>query len=161
MVANIAIIVVSCLLAITLVSNYLLTKSTSNQNPQPASRPSNPSVSSLNLDWNQDKQTLILAISTNCKFCTASAPFYQKLIERRKDTRLVAIFPQSIQEGQDYLKGLGVSVDEVRHTDFTAIGVQGTPTLLLVDSSGAVKNSWLGALSPPQETDVLNAIHLN
>jgi hypothetical protein len=160
MAANVAIIAVSCLLAIALVKNYFLTQPTLNKSPQLTANQglSNPSVSSLDIDWKQEKQTLILAISNSCHFCTASAPFYKRLVEDRKGTRIVAVFPQSTQEGQDYLKQLGVAVDEVRHLDFSAIGVQGTPTLLLVDSAGEIKNSWVGKLSTAQEIDVLNSV---
>lgn len=115
-------------------------------------------MSSLDIDWKQDKQTLILAISSSCHFCSESGAFYKRLVEDRKGTRLIAAFPQPVQEGQDYLKQLGVAVDEVRNLDFSAIGVQGTPTLLLVDSAGVVKNSWVGKLSSEQEIDVLNAV---
>lgn len=61
LIANIAIIVVVCLLGIVLVKNYFL------------ARPSEqalhgPSVSSLGIDWKQDRKTLILAISSDCHF---------------------------------------------------------------------------------------------
>jgi hypothetical protein len=157
---NVAIIVVSCLLATVLIKNYLLAKSTLNQTSQSAAEQplSSLSVSSLDINWKQERQTLMLVISSTCQFCTASAPFYKKLVDR-KDTRLLAVVPQSVQEGQNYLKRLQVQVDEVRQIDFSTIGVQGTPTLLLVDSAGVVKQSWVGQLSPAQESDVLKAVH--
>jgi thioredoxin-related protein len=160
LVANVAIIAVSCLLATVLVKNYLFTKPALNQSTRPTAsqNPANLSVSSLDINWKQDKQTLILAVSSSCHFCSASAPFYKRLFENRKGTRLIAVFPQPVNEGQDYLKQLGVAVDEVRNSDFVAMGVQGTPTLLLVDSAGVLKNSWVGKLSSEQEIDVLNAV---
>lgn len=160
LIANVAIIVVSCLLASVLIKNHLLTKSKLNQTAPAANQPlTNPSVSSLDINWKQDRQTLILAISSSCQFCTSSAPFYKKLVQSRKDTRLVAILPQSVEEGQEYLKRLQVQVDEVRQVELSTIAVQGTPTLLLIDSAGVIKKSWIGQLSPSQESDVLNAIH--
>ena len=84
--ANLAIIVVACLLAIVLVKNYFFAKppqqadKSESQRIQSESQPVNsPSVSSLDIDWKQNKQTLILAISSSCHFCTESAPFYKKL----------------------------------------------------------------------------------
>lgn len=160
LVADVAIIVVSCLLATVLVKNYLFAKPTLNQSTQPTASQNlaNLSVSSLDINWKQDKQTLILAVSSSCHFCSASAPFYKRLVENRKGTRLIAVFPQPVKEGQDYLKQLGVAVDEVRNSDFNDMGVQGTPTLLLVDSAGVLKNFWVGKLSSEQEIDVLNAV---
>jgi hypothetical protein len=66
------------------------------------------------------------------------------------------VLPQEVSQGQTYLGKLGVVVDEVRQSTLGAIGVSGTPTLLLVDNKGAVKQSWLGKLSPDKETEVLS-----
>ena len=65
LVANVAIIVVSCLLATAFVRNYFFTKFTLSQSPQQAgSQPfTNPSVSSLDIVWKQTRPTLVLAIS--------------------------------------------------------------------------------------------------
>ena len=161
LISNVAIIVVSCLLATALIKNHLFTKSTLNQTAPAANQPlTNPSVSSLDVNWKQDRQTLILAISSTCQFCTSSAPFYERLVQSRADTRLVAIVPQSVEEGQKYLKRLQVQVDEVKQVELSSIGVQGTPTLLLIDSAGVIKKSWIGQLSPSQEIEVLNAVSM-
>jgi hypothetical protein len=56
------------------------------------------------------------------------------------------------------LEQLGVSVDEVKQFSLEKIGVSGTPTLLLVDTSGVVKNFWVGKLSPEQEATVLSVL---
>jgi len=103
-------------------------------------------------------QTLILAISSTCHFCSESAPFYKKLAQKRGNIRLVAVLPQPVADGQKYLSKLGVSVDEVRQLPLDKIGVQGTPTLILLDASGIVRNSWVGFLPPEAELDVLNAL---
>ena len=165
LIANVAIIVVACLLATVLVKNYFFTKSSErtntseSQSVQSQSQPVNsPTVSSLDVDWKQNKQTLILAISSSCHFCTESAPFYKKLAQNKGDTRLVALLPQSVEEGKKYLERLGVSVDEVRQSSLDQIGVHGTPSLLLVDSSGVVKNFWVGKLPADKEVTVLDAL---
>jgi thiol-disulfide isomerase/thioredoxin len=158
--ANLAIIVVAFLLATVLVKSYLLTKPAE---PSPRRQADNSpaselSVSSLDIDWKQSKQTLVFALSTECHFCTESAPFYRKLAQNKGDTHLVVVLPQSVEEGRKYLEKLGVSVDEVRQSSLDQIGVHGTPSLLLVDDSGVVKNFWVGRLPPDQETIVLNAL---
>jgi len=167
LIANVAIVVVASLLATVLIKNNLLPKP-----PDPIANRSDGGNQSLkesrikvgeilsieDIHFAGADQTLVLAISSSCQFCSASAPFYKKLVESKKETRLVAVFPQSTQEGQDYLKRLGVAVDEARHLDFNTIGVEGTPTLLLVDSAGVIKSSWVGKLSSRQESEVLNAV---
>jgi hypothetical protein len=115
-------------------------------------------VSSLGIDWKQNGQTLILALSSNCHFCTNSAPFYTKLVQKKGSTRLVAVLPQPEGEGRKYLEKLGVSVDEVRQLSPDRIGVRGTPTLILVDASGGIRSSWVGLLPPNAEMEVLGKL---
>jgi len=152
--ANLAILVVSCLLAVVLVKAYFLNESSKEVT-------STPSVDSLDTTWNQNGQTLVLALSSNCHFCTESAPFYKQLAQSKGNTHLVAVLPQSLADGREYLENLGVSVDEVKQLSLDKIGVSGTPTLLLVDTSGVVKNSWVGKLSPQQEANVLSVLAKN
>ena len=157
--ANLAIIVVACLLATVLVKSYLVAKPADQQVTNLQSpRVAPPIVSSLNINWNQNRQTLILAVSSNCHFCTESAPFYKKLGQNKGDTHLVAVLPQTVEEGRKYLERLGVSVDEVRQLSLDQMGVNGTPTLLLVDASGVVKQFWVGRLPSDQEAVVLDAL---
>ena len=155
-VANIAILVVACLLAIVLVKSYLLSEPRLALGPETESI--KPAVSSLGIDWKANGQTLLLAISSSCRYCTESAPFYRKLAERKANTHLVAVLPQSVEDGRKYLNTLGVSVDEIRQSSLEQIGVRGTPSLVLVDDSGVVKNFWVGRLRPDQETVVLDAL---
>jgi thioredoxin-related protein len=110
-----------------------------------------------NVDW-RNGQTLLLALSTSCHFCTDSAPFYQRLSKDHGDTRLVAVFPQENSEGERYLSNLGVKVDEVEQASFVDLGILGTPTLVLVDSSGKVINKWEGALPPTRESEVIGQL---
>jgi len=63
-----------------------------------------------------------------------------------------------VEEGRKYLERLGVSVDEVRQLSLDQIGVTGTPSLLLVDASGVVKNFWVGRLAPDLEATVMDAL---
>ena len=102
----------------------------------------------------------MLAISSTCHFCSDSAPFYKTLLQNKKDTRVVAVLPQSVEEGKSYLQRLGVSVDEVRQLPLNKIGVHGTPTLILIDTSGSVKNSWVGKLPTEKEADVVKHLQL-
>ena len=60
-----------------------------------------------------------------------------------------------MDEGRKYLEGQGVQVDDVKRATLNAIGVIGTPTLLLVDGKGTVAQIWEGKLQPDQEGGVL------
>ncbi|HEY5839070.1 MAG TPA: hypothetical protein VIT19_08545 [Pyrinomonadaceae bacterium] len=159
--ANIAIILVAILLGVALVRSFLIRP--------PATQPTRPGLSiapgtKLSLtgvDWNGNGKTLILALSTNCRFCTESAPFYQRVVAERTKTgspRLIAVFPQPVAEGQTYLKELGVAVDEVKQVRLDSLGVAGTPMLIMADSQGAVVETWGGKLPGEKETELLNRI---
>jgi thiol-disulfide isomerase/thioredoxin len=159
--ANLAVIITSVLLCTVLVKRYLLPPT--NQavvaaNTAPISAVGSSSrkpsiapgtkISLPGIDWSKTDRTLVLALSTTCHFCTESAPFYQKLQQqKRDDVRLVAFFPQPLQESRNYLDKLGVTVDEVAQGALSSAGVSGTPTLLLIDNQGVVIDSWVGKLS--------------
>lgn len=156
--ANVAIIVIAILLGTVLVKRYVW----------PTRQPSPPPVAQIQpgtkinlpgVDWEKSKQTLVLALSDGCRFCSESGSFYQRLALEKSnsaDVRLIAVLPQEITQGQTYLRKLGVAVDEVRQSTLSAMGVSGTPTLLLIDNTGTVKQSWLGKLPPDKETEVIN-----
>jgi len=163
--ANVTIITVAALLAVVLVKDHILTRKateaaqTVNQPLQSANQISSAAnLSSLDVDWKQNKQTLVLAISSACHFCTDSALFYQKLVQNKKGTKIIAVLPQSVDEGKHYLENLGVTVDEVRQLPLNKISVRGTPTLMLVDATGSVKELWIGKLSPDKEAQVLASL---
>jgi hypothetical protein len=67
-------------------------------------------------------------------------PFYQQLAKERGGVRMVAVLPQPIAAGTEYLKQHEVSIDEVTQAQLDSLNVTGTPTLLLIDKSGVVKN---------------------
>jgi hypothetical protein len=71
---------------------------------------------------------------------------------------LIAVLPQPVDESRKYLKELGVVVDEVKQFRLDSMGVEGTPTLLMANSSGKVVDSWRGRLSAEKEADVLNRL---
>ena len=105
-----------------------------------------------------------MAPSDTCRFCTESAEFYKKLAQERAkhdDVRIIAVLPQDVSAGQAYLNKLGVSVDEVRQSPLDAVGVKGTPTLILFDDKGVVTASWVGKLPPDKENEVLNRFVVN
>ena len=49
-------------------------------------------------------------------------------------------------------------VTQVIQAQLDSLGVKGTPTLLIVDQSGTVRQSWVGRLTAERETEVLSRI---
>ena len=60
------------------------------------------------VEWQQNKKTLVFFLMKDCVYCKASAPFYRQLIEdaSKRDVKLLAILPNSIEEGQTCLRSV-------------------------------------------------------
>jgi hypothetical protein len=113
------------------------------------------------MDWSGSPQTLVLVLSTECKYCTASAPFYRRIVNQgaqAHNTRLIALLPQAPNESRSYLAKLEVKIDTLYQNSLASVGAKGTPTLILVDASGIVIQSWEGLLPPDAESEVLAAV---
>jgi hypothetical protein len=155
--ANIAIIAVAALLGAVIIKNYLIAKPQKQSAPaEYATEAQNTRISLTDVDWHKNGQTLVLAVSSVCHFCTESGSFYRQLAKDHGRTRLLAVLPQPIAEGKRYLEKLGVVVDEIKQDSLNSINVRGTPTLLLVNSDGLVTNTWVGKLQAEQEAEVLS-----
>ena len=160
--ANVAIIIVALLLGGVLVRRYLWPGGGEAAPTRADPRiPAGTKATLPGVDWAANGRTLLLVLSRDCRYCTESAPFYRSLAREtggRQDVRLIAVFPQEVAEGRKYLEDLGVSVHEVRQAAPSTTGAGGTPTLILVDGGGVVKNSWVGKLAAPEESEVLNLL---
>ena len=153
---NIAIVLVVVLIGIVAARNYLPSLRHRNYHVAAGSN-----VSLAGVDWRKNEQTLLLVLDTKCAYCKASAPFYRELARaaaQNRGVQLVAVLPQDIQESKQYLSDLNVPIDDVRQSSFDLLGVQGTPTLILVNQNGKVEQSWPGKLPPDGETEVLKRI---
>ena len=180
-VTNLSIIAVALIGATVLVGNYLLLPArpvasavrpadTGSTGPRENSRSDRPAptgpaagtqIAVPGVSWSDSDETVVLALSNKCHFCTESAPFYQKLMRElaaQKNVRVVAVFPQEIDEGKKYLDGLNVPIINVAQATLDTLGVRGTPTLVLVDKTGTVKQSWVGRLTAERESEVLSRI---
>jgi hypothetical protein len=173
---NLSIIVVALIGATVLVKNYLLGLSgptVSGGPPTAAARnapgtremPKGPAegtqISVPGVTWGESEETIVLALSNKCHFCTESAPFYQQLtreMAKRKGVRVVAVFPQETEVAKKYLDEIGVSIGEVKQVTLDTLGVRGTPTLVIVDKSGTVKQSWVGRLNAESESEVFSRV---
>jgi hypothetical protein len=107
------------------------------------------------VNFAQQNQTLVLAISSSCPICRHSEPFYRQLANTAPlKTHLIAVLPQSQSEAERYVASSISPALQVVSTPLDAIGVNGTPTLLLVDNHGKVQKAWIGKLDDPGEKQV-------
>lgn len=180
---NLSIIAIALVGTTVLIKNYLLRSSAptatevrqapadrNSSGPRENSRADRPAptgpaagaqISVSGINWSDSEETVLLALSDKCHFCTESAPFYQKLTREladRKNVRVVAVFPQEVDAGKKYLDGLNVPITQVAQATLDSLGVSGTPTLVIVDKSGTVKQSWVGRLTAEREAEVLSRV---
>ena len=169
--ANVAVIITSIVLCSVLVKKYLLSPKPSATavpvNPKPSAATglqrhlieAGTKVSLPGIDWSKGDRTLLLALSTTCHFCSESAPFYQELQRQRTNgVRIVAVLPQPVNDGKNYLSKLGVQTDDVIQASLDSVGVSGTPTLILINHDGAVTDSWVGKLSDDKAAKVISLL---
>lgn len=158
--ANLAIILVLVLIGIVFAKNYLLSARATHRT-RDYRVTAGKKISLPGIDWRNNGQTLLLVLEKGCPYCAASAPFYQRLArEAAQDSsvQIIAVLPQDVAESKQYLIGLDVPIHEVRQSGLELLGVQGTPTLILVNGNGEVTESWAGKLPPEKETEVLKRI---
>lgn len=155
--ANISIIAVAIMIAFVLARNYLY-------KPEGTNLPTGVAGTKLSLpdvNWSSNNKTLVIALQQGCQYCAESAPFYQRLIAEAltRNISIVAVLPEPVEIGKKYLSDLKLPITEIRQSTLKAIGVQGTPTLLLVNSDGDVIDGWVGKLSAEKEPGVLEKLH--
>jgi hypothetical protein len=68
------------------------------------------------------------------------------------------VVPESVSEGRSYLERLGVPFTQVVHGSLSSLHVSGTPTAMLIDSRGEIKNFWPGKLDSTQEQDLMSSL---
>ena len=157
-IANIAIIVVAILLGFTLMKSYFWPDSKGAASRSPVNMVGR-KLSLPDVDWAKNGRTLVMVLQSKCRYCTESAPFYRELLKKQAaqpNLKLLAVLPDSIDESKAYLASLGVTIDEVRQSSLGSIGVEGTPTLLMVDQSGVVTDAWIGRLDNAGQTEVIS-----
>lgn len=113
------------------------------------------------LDWGKSDRNLLLVLSANCRFCTESSTFYRRIVAQNDDSsklRILAVFPQETNEAKQFLIQNEITVDAVVSASPAELMVKGTPSLLLVDSTGIVQKTWVGKIPPEKEPEVLSTI---
>ncbi len=127
----------------------------------PFSRSISKSVRLPRESWSTGHKTIVLALQTTCHFCNESAPFYRRLVEMTRFTefKIVAFFPEPVEESKTHLAELGIGDIEVRQAPISAFEVSGTPTLILTNEKGEITNYWVGKLTPEKEDEVVDKLN--
>jgi protein-disulfide isomerase len=166
-VANIALIAASLAVVATssldLYSRYHPAAAPASATPRPTHVSFQPGVKAPvvpGVDYASSDRTLVLFLSTHCKYCEISLPFYRDLSGRLGSNaarHIVAVFPQAAAEVKAFKEKENLDMDTVSGTQITDYGITGTPTLLLVGKDGNVINSWVGAAADPVKQTIAAA----
>jgi hypothetical protein len=106
--------------------------------------------------WVGRDRTILVAMRIGCRPCQDSIPFYKKLATVVDDrTRIVLLFGESPERVRNYSATEGLNLQTIAEAPIRALGVSGTPTLILVDGSGTVVKTWTGFLSPTGQQEVI------
>jgi rhodanese-related sulfurtransferase len=115
------------------------------------------------VDLAGNKQTLLMALSTNCHFCTESAALYRRLaagLAHNGETRVVAVLPQTVEEGRQYLQSLDVPVETVLQANLASAGFAATPTLVIVKDDGTITDMWTGTLKVADQFTLFDRLQI-
>jgi hypothetical protein len=116
-------------------------------------------------DYKQAPRTLILALKVECPYCARSVPFYNRLIEARQENagqfNIIAAFINKDEAlVKSYAEEKQLPVQTIAGVELDKLGIHTTPTLVLIDSTGKVLDSWRGQLKPDGEREVFDALGL-
>jgi thiol-disulfide isomerase/thioredoxin len=110
----------------------------------------------------RERQTVLLAVSSSCHFCQESWPFFRELAARSEGKLdVVAVLPQSQSEAESYVKEAKVPVAKVVSANLQSMGVAVTPTVILLDRGGKVRDVWVGQLDEGHRKQALSRVFSN
>lgn len=116
------------------------------------------------ISWQDSPKNVVLALSSYCGYCRASAPFYRSLASasQKGHFRTIAVLrePPGVGGVASALGVDGLPSNNLYHVDLETIGVKATPTLMIVDGTGTVTASWSGRLAVSQEKEVYERLEM-
>lgn len=115
-----------------------------------------------NMDYSKSDQTLLIALNSTCSYCQESLPLYRKIASNQARTdkalHVVGLFPNKAEEVAKYIQQNQLVMDTVAGVDFNALHISGTPTMILIDRNGVVKDFWNGKLSDREADEFLRSL---
>lgn len=118
------------------------------------------------IQFNVAERTIILGVHSACTFCTQSMPAFRHLVEgaRRQPSgklQVVGIGRESaaVLRGYFAANGIGaIQVGSIPEGSAAISLVATTPSIVLVDKSGEVIDSWRGRLEPGRAAQILRQV---
>lgn len=111
------------------------------------------------IEFSNRPLTLLLVSSPYCHFCLASKSFHNRLFtqgEREGIPVFLAVPERSSSEA--YSSEFHLPPGRLKEWKEMPVSVEGTPTLLAINSSGIVSQLWIGQLTSEEESSVLDLL---
>jgi len=108
------------------------------------------------------KPVLLVALREGCRFCKESTPLYKKLVEHSNalNAQIVFVFGEPVSQASHYLQSNDIRSSNVEQIDFRKIHVNGTPTLILLDTNNRVIDYWVGELQDAETSNLFKSLGL-
>jgi hypothetical protein len=111
------------------------------------------------ISYGDAPKTLVIALNTNCRFCSESVPFYNRLAEAQRSNktpvRILTVFPNSEHEVQQYTQEHQFALTSKSAVSLQSLNIDATPTMILLDRNGTIVDFWVGKLSESAEEQVV------
>ncbi len=100
----------------------------------------------------------LIFLRSGCSFCDKSMPFYRRItqLSTTGKVKVIAFFDHNDLEASEYMKRSQLIDVGISRTDFDSLGIEGTPTFVLLDQSGKVLKSSVGKLNDKGEQEIEN-----
>lgn len=112
-------------------------------------------------DFTRFRATIVVGLSSTCKYCTQALPYLQSLstspVVLDKHIPLVAVGVETEESLRTYLEMHGLQVQRVYTVSPELSLVRQTPSLALVDSAGRVRRFWRGLISKRRLEEITGA----
>lgn len=105
------------------------------------------------------RRNVVLVLSSRCHFCIADSGFHRRLVAEALSSgwAVYAVFSPADADAS-YPARLGLSPPMVRRIPFDVLGITVTPAVLLVDRTGTIVRSWVGAASSEEQAAIFAAL---
>jgi hypothetical protein len=114
------------------------------------------------LDWRSSPMNAVLYMNTRCHFCQESTPFYREITDaqrsRRAGVSLSVLSAESPEVMREYLTKKQIVVDGVYKLSSPVPALTGTPTWLIIDAGGIVRQAFIGKLNGSKEKELLKIV---
>ena len=113
--------------------------------------------------WNSSQISAVVFLSTECRYCEASMPFYRRLVSEHHQTAkngvsLLAISLEPSESVNSHLTSEQVQFDHVYQIAQPNRLFPGTPTFLIVDKNGIIQRAAFGELPASKEDEMLQIV---